>query len=92
MELISKELYQRYREEVLRLSNSFQYYEPAARSRGLTDRELGERLGLREEEVTQIRVMAELDTPPIENWLRAPQQKREKALRFIQAGFRYKEG
>jgi len=90
MEVVSRELYERYREEVLKLSNSFQLYRPEGRPRGLSDAEIAERLGLDTAQVTQIRCIAELDTPPLDNWLLAPGEKRAKALKFIGGGRRYR--
>ena len=71
-------LYARYKDEVLRLCNSFQTIE----RRGLSDREIAERLGLDERTVTEIRVVAERDCYPIDEWERAIEFKRKAALEW----------
>ena len=48
---VPPELYQRYKDEILELANSFQrdvneHLPPGERKRGLSDREIAERLGL----------------------------------------------
>ena len=58
---LDPDLYARHKDEVLRLSNSFQTIE----HRGLSDREIAERLGLDERTVTEIRVVAERDCYPL---------------------------
>jgi hypothetical protein len=69
---LDPELYARHKDEVLRLSNSFQTIE----RRGLSDREIAERLGLDERTVTEIRVVAERDCYPLDEWERAIEFKR----------------
>ncbi|HEY7519667.1 MAG TPA: hypothetical protein VIE36_15380 [Methylomirabilota bacterium] len=70
---LDPELYARYKDEVLRLGNSFQTIE----RRGLSDREIAERLGLDERTVTEIRVIAERDCYPLDEWERAIEFKRK---------------
>jgi hypothetical protein len=70
---LDPEVYARHKDEVLRLSNSFQTIE----RRGLSDREIAERLGLDERTVTEIRVVAERDCYPLEEWERAIEFKRK---------------
>ena len=70
---LDPEIYARHKDEVLRLSNSFQTIE----HRGLSDREIAERLGLDERTVTEIRVDAERDCYPIDEWERAIEFKRK---------------
>jgi hypothetical protein len=64
---LDPEVYARHKDEVLRLSNSFQKID----ARGLSDREIAERLGLDERTVTEIRVVAERDVYPLDEWQRA---------------------
>ena len=71
-------LYARHKDEVLRLSNSFQTIE----RRGLSDKEIAERLGLDERTVTEIRVVAERDCYPLDEWQRAIEFKRKAALEW----------
>jgi hypothetical protein len=69
---LDPDLYARHKDEVLRLSNSFQTIE----QRGLSDREIAGRLGLDERTVTEIRVVAERDCYPLDEWERAIEFKR----------------
>jgi hypothetical protein len=70
---LDPDLYARHKDDVLRLSNSFQRID----RRGLSDREIGERLGLDERTVTEIRVVAERDCYPLDEWERAIEFKRK---------------
>ena len=70
---LDPDLYARHKDEVLRLSNSFQTIE----RRGLSDREIAERLGLDERTVTEIRVVAERDCYPLDEWEQAIEFKRK---------------
>ncbi len=70
---LDPDLYARHKDDVLRLSNSFQTLE----HRGLSDREIAERLGLDERTVTEIRVVAERDCYPLDEWQRAIDFKRK---------------
>jgi DNA-directed RNA polymerase specialized sigma subunit len=80
---ISPKLYKKYKDQVLNLSNALQRYEAKANLRGLSDKEIAEKLGLAEDEVTEIRILAELETPPLSNWQEAISHKREAAMKFI---------
>ena len=64
---LDPDVYARYKDDVLRLSNSFQTIE----RRGLSDREIAEQLSLDERTVTEIRVVAERDCYPLDEWQRA---------------------
>jgi hypothetical protein len=70
---LDPEVYARHKDEVLRLSNSFQ----TIRQRGMSDREIAEKLGLDERTVTEIRVVAERDCYPLDEWERAIEFKRK---------------
>jgi hypothetical protein len=70
---LDPDVYARHKDEVLRLSNSFQTIE----RRGLSDRESAERLGLDERTVTEIRVVAERDCYPLDEWEQAIEFKRK---------------
>jgi hypothetical protein len=70
---LDPEVYARHKDEILRLSNSFQTIE----RRGLSDREIAERLALDERTVTEIRVVAERDCYPLDEWERAIEFKRK---------------
>ena len=54
---LDPEVYKRYKDEVLKLCNSFQRIDQP----GLSDKQIAERLGLDERTVTEIRCVAERD-------------------------------
>ena len=70
---LDPEVYRRFKDEVLRLSNSFQRID----RRGLSDREIAEGLGLDERTVTEIRCVAERDVYPLDEWERAIEFKQK---------------
>ena len=75
---LDPEVYRRYKDEVLALSNSFQkIHQP-----GLSDRQIAERLGLDERTVTEIRCVAERDCDPLDEWERAIEFKKKAALEW----------
>ncbi len=85
-------VYRRYKDEVLRLSNSFQRnikIDLPNRTRGLSDKEIAERLGLEERTVSEIRCVAERDCYDLDEWERAIEFK-EKACREYLEGTRKK--
>ena len=67
---LDPEVYRRYKDEVLQLSNSFQRID----RRGLSDAEIAAKLGLEERVVTEIRCVAERDCYSLDEW--------EKAIEF----------
>ena len=67
---LDPEMYRRYKDEVLRLSNSFQRID----RRCLSDAEIAAKLGLSERVVTEIRCVAERDCYSLDEW--------EKAIEF----------
>ena len=72
MFILDPEIYRRYRDEVLALCNSYQ----RIGQRGLSDREIAERLGLEERVVTEIRCVAERDRYGLDEWQAAIDFKR----------------
>ena len=91
---VEPELYHRYKDEVLRLSNSFQVniheHLPAEqRKRGLSDQEIAEQLGLEERVVREIRVVAERDYYPIDEWEKAIEFKDKACRAFARHGNAY---
>ena len=91
---IEPEIYERHKNEVLRLSNSFQVnvqeHLPAAeRTRGLSDREIGEKLGLEERVVREIRVVAERDVYDLDEWEKAIDFKDKACRAFARHGLSY---
>ncbi|HXJ83293.1 MAG TPA: hypothetical protein VMS64_31995 [Candidatus Methylomirabilis sp.] len=67
---LDPETYRRYKDDVLRLCNSFQRID----RRGLSDAEIATELGLPERVVTEIRCVAERDCYSLDEW--------EKAIEF----------
>ncbi len=85
---VDPDLYHRYKDEVLRLSNSFQRnvkIDMPNRMRGLSDKEIAERLDLDERIVSEIRCVAERDCYDLDEWERAIEFK-EKACREYLGG------
>ncbi|MBI4634784.1 MAG: hypothetical protein HY727_00410 [Candidatus Rokubacteria bacterium] len=79
MFVLDPEIYTRYKDQVLELSNSFQ----RIGQRGLSDKEIAARLGLEERVVTEIRCVAERDAYPLEEWERAIEFKRKAARDWL---------
>ena len=91
---VDPEIYRRHREEILKLSNSIQVdiHEHLAgekRRRGLSDREIADRLGLDERTVREIRVVAERDYYDIEEWEKAIEFKDKACRTFAEEGVSY---
>ncbi|MEE9280633.1 MAG: hypothetical protein V3V67_10705 [Myxococcota bacterium] len=91
---IDPETYERYKDEVLRLSNSFQVnvqeHLPAGeRQRGLSDREIAAELGLEERVVREIRVVAERDFYDLDEWEKAIEFKDKACRAFAKHGLSY---
>jgi hypothetical protein len=91
---VDPEIYRKHREEVLRLSDSVQinfqeHLPPEQRRRGLSDREIGERLGLDERTVREIRVVAERDTYDLSEWEKAIEFKDKACRAFARHGISY---
>jgi DNA-directed RNA polymerase sigma subunit (sigma70/sigma32) len=78
---VNKDLYNRYKDEVWKLTNAKQRYEPGKAQRGLSDKEIAERLKLTIEEVTEIRCIAENEMIPLENYLEAEEVKEKRYRR-----------
>ena len=84
---IDPETYTKYKDEVLKLGNSFQ----TIGKRGLSDREIAERLGLDERTVTEIRCVAERDVYPLDEWQEAIDFKRRAAKDWLALVFKRPE-
>ena len=78
---VNKDLYNRYKDEVWKLTNARQRYEPGTAHRGLSDKEIAERLGLNIEEVTEIRCIAENEMIALEKYLDAEEIKEQRYKR-----------
>ena len=91
---VDPETYKKHRDEVLRLSDSVQinfqeHLPPGERRRGLSDREIGERLGLDERTVREIRVVAERDTYDLAEWQKAIEFKDKACRAYARHGISY---
>jgi DNA-directed RNA polymerase sigma subunit (sigma70/sigma32) len=75
---VSMDLYNRYKEDVWKLTNAKQRLEPGKAHRGLTDQEIASRLGLTVEEVIEIRCIAENDNISLEAHLDADDTKEKR--------------
>ncbi len=91
---VDPETYKRYKDEILRLSDSFQVniqeHLPAeTRQRGLSDKEIADKLGLEERVVREIRVVAERDYYDLDEWEKAIQFKDKACRAFSKHGLSY---
>ena len=83
---IARELYNKYKQQVLDMSLAVQYYiglEQQRESSCLSDREIAERLGLSAAEVTEIRTIAQNDLLPASTWMESHEEKKRKCERFF---------
>jgi DNA-directed RNA polymerase sigma subunit (sigma70/sigma32) len=71
------DLYNRYKDEIWKLTNAKQRFEPQISHRGLTDREIASQLGLTVAEVTEIRCIAENEMISLEKYLDADDTKEQ---------------
>ena len=78
---VSMDLYNRHKEEVWKLTNAKQRFEPGKALRGLTDKEIASRLGLTVEQVIEIRCIAENDHISLEAHLDADDTKEKRCRR-----------
>ena len=78
---VSMDVYERYKDEVWKLTNAKQRLEPGKKHRGLTDDEIASKLGLTVEEVIEIRCIAENDNISLEAYLDADNTKEKRFRR-----------
>ena len=78
---VSMDVYERYKDEVWKLTNAKQRLEPGKKHRGLTDEEIASKLGLTVEEVIEIRCIAENDNISLEAYLDADNTKEKRFKR-----------
>ena len=78
---VTPDLYNRYKDEVWKLTNAQQSYEPGKAHRGLSDEEIAERLGLKAEQVTEIRCIVENEMISLEKYLDARSAKEQRYKR-----------
>ena len=90
--VVDPDLYDRYRKEIVALTNSYQVDineflpDDGTRKRGLSDAEIAERLGLDVRDVTEIRVVAEHDEYPIEEYEASARFKDAAAASYFEGG------
>ncbi|NUQ35239.1 MAG: hypothetical protein HUU29_09895 [Planctomycetaceae bacterium] len=94
---VDPETYAKYKDEVLRLSDSFQisiheHLKPGQRGRPLSDAEIAEKLKLDVRVVREIRVVAERDYYPVDEWEKALEFKRNACLEYSKRGMSYATG
>ena len=80
--MVTAQTYNRYKKRVLEMSPAIQYFDGKTIVRHascLSDREIGERLGLDAEDVTEIRCMAEIDLLPADTWAKSAEWKKKRA-------------
>jgi hypothetical protein len=92
--VVDPALYRQYKDQVLALSNSVQinvqeHLPREHRRRGLSDREIAERLGLDERLVREIRVVAERDRYGIDEWQKAIEFKDRACRAYAKEGASY---
>ncbi|MBI2492547.1 MAG: hypothetical protein HYV94_10695 [Candidatus Rokubacteria bacterium] len=75
---LDPEVYKRYKDEVLKLCNSFQRIDRP----GLSDKQIAAKLGLDERTVTEIRCVAERDCYGLDEWEKAIEFKRRATLEW----------
>ncbi len=78
---VNMDLYNRYKDEIWKLTNAKQRFEPQISHRGLTDREIASQLGLTVAEVTEIRCIAENEMVSLEKYLDADDTKEQRYKR-----------
>ena len=91
---VDPEIYKQHKDEILRLSDSVQinfqeHLPPGERRRGLSDKEIAEKLGLDERTVREIRVVAERDTYDLSEWEKAIEFKDKACRAFARHGISY---
>jgi len=84
-------LYKKYREQVIGMSQSIQvnYQEHLPREKrkpGFSDRQIADKLGLEERAVREIRIVAEREYYPIDEWEKALKFKDETCRNFAREG------
>jgi putative NIF3 family GTP cyclohydrolase 1 type 2 len=91
---VEPEVYEKYKEEVLALSQAIQInypeHMPADKRRpGLTDKQIAERLGLDERTVVEIRCVAEREYYPIDEWEKAREFKDRVCRGYAEQGLAF---
>ena len=88
---VDPEIYKKYKDEVLALSHAVQInfqeqLPPEKRRPGLSDAQIGEKLGLDQQVVREIRCVAERDKYPIEKFEEAVRFKDKACREYARGG------
>ncbi|MBI2873846.1 MAG: hypothetical protein HYY09_02045 [Firmicutes bacterium] len=83
MQTLTPEIYRRYRDEVFKHSLAIQEYDGLTPRRALTDAEIGARLEIPAELVTEIRCVLEVDGVPLVFWKEAESFKQVRCLKRV---------
>ncbi len=91
---IDPKTYQKYKDQVLELSNSIQidineHLPREQRRGGMTDKQIAEKLGLEEHVAREIRIVAERDYYPIDEWQNAIEFKDNACRSYQEKGRAY---
>ena len=91
---VDPKVYKKHRDEVLRLSDSYQvniheFLPVEQRTTPLSDAQIGEKLGLDERTVREIRVVAERDAYGLDEWEKAIEFKRKACKEYAEKGVSY---
>ena len=88
---VEPDIYRKYRDEVIKYSQAIQvnypeHLPPEKRQPGLSDKQIGEKLGLEEKVVREIRCVAERDYYAIDEWERAIEFKQKSCSDYARQG------
>ena len=88
---VDPETYKKHKDEVMKYSQSvqvnYQEFLPEGERRpGLSDKQIAEKLGLEERLITEIRIVAERDKYPIDEWEKALVFKDNACRNFAKTG------
>ena len=91
---VDPEIYKKYKDEVIALSNSIQidineHLPREQRKGGMTDKQIAEKLGLEEHVAREIRIVAERDYYPIDEWQDAIAFKADACRSYHEKGRSY---
>ena len=94
MFFVAPEIYKKYKDQVLALSNSIQvnineHLPKEKRRGGLSDKQIAEQLGLEERVVREIRVVGEREYYPLAEWEEAIRFKDEACRGFAKSGLSF---
>lgn len=80
--IVSIDLYNRFKDDVWRLTNYKQRYQEGKIIRGYTDKEIAQKLGLSIEDAIEIRSITENERIPLEAYLDADKIKEKRFKRI----------